>query len=158
MKPLHHAFALVMLLSACSPRDAQFNPSHFHLSGAAAPPDVVLPTNAKPGATFGGIVMLGPKDETICCPAGAHLDVPVRKDGAADALVLGIYLTEDAAAHQIIRVTFPDGTVRTLVPHMPEFSISRIPLPAGLRKQTGILRIRIDATRAPYTLASIYFE
>jgi hypothetical protein len=157
MTALHRALAVVMLLSACTPRDARFNPSHFTLNGAGAPPDVVLPVGTRPGGSFGGLNILEPEQDGFCCAAGPHVDLPVRKDGPADVLIVGVYVTRKMGI-QHLRVTFPDGSVRTAEIDKDGFSKASVSVPGRFRAGAGTLRIRIDASNAPYTLASIYFE
>jgi hypothetical protein len=156
MKALHRALAVVMLLSACSPRDGRFDPSHFTSTGAGAPPDIVLPAGYT-GRTFGGIVTLDPTSEAFCCAATAHVDVPVRKDGPADTLRIGVFLAP-TFVDQRLRVTFSDGTVRTVGFDGTGFTVAVVSVPKRLRAVRGLQRIRIEATRSPYTLASLSFE
>lgn len=157
MTTLHRALTVVMLLTACAPSDGRFNPSHFALAGAGAPPDVVVPAGTKPGGTFGGIRTLGPSEEGFCCPAGPHLDVLVAKDHPATALVINVYVP-NAPGDERFRVAFPDGSVRTAVASGHGFATTRLPLPRSLRPSVGRVRLRVDATHAPYALWSIYFE
>lgn len=156
MTTLHRALAVVILFVACTPTDARFNPSHFVLAGAGAPPDVALPADAKPGSMFGGLRTLAPTDEGFCCAAGPNLDLPVRKSGPATALIISVYL-EKGWSTEHLRVTFPDGTARSVDIGKDGFSIIRIALPRALRTATGDMRVRVSANRAPYTLVSIYF-
>ncbi len=152
----HRALAALIFLTACGPRDAQYDVSDFTVTGAGAPPEIVLPAGFKPGDRFGGIVTITPASSTFCCVANAHIDVPVRKDGLATDLVIGAYVAKTGPS-QRLHITFPDGSTRS-VNASRDFSLSRVPLPANLRASHGPLRVRIDATNAPYTLVSIYFE
>lgn len=157
MTRFHRALAALILLASCGPRDARYDVSRFSVTGAAAPPEIVLPAGFEPGARFGGVATLKPDSEAFCCPAAGRIDVPVRKDEVAGDLVVGTYVPTEVGPAERLRVTFPDGSTRTA--SAPRgFGISRLALPAALRDARGPQRIRIDATNAPYTLVSIYFE
>ncbi len=156
MTRLHRAIAALMLLTACAPHDGRFDPSHFKWTGVGAPRDVVLPLGITPGSSFGGLTTAAPDREAFCCAAGPHVDVPVRKDHAATRLTIGTFLPAEGPPNHF-RVTFPDGTVRT-ADGGRGFSTFSVPVPEALRPRRGTLRIRVDASVAPYTLASIYFE
>jgi hypothetical protein len=151
------ALAGCTLMAACGPRDARFNPSKFSFAGAGAPPEVVLPKDTKPGSTAQGIITVGPRDEGFCCTATARALLVIRKDRTATVLRIGTYVpvhTHD----QVLRVTFPDGSQRITPPIATGWSVTNVPVPARFRPVIGTVRIRVDASRAPYVLTSIYFE
>lgn len=151
------AIVACALLAACGPRDARYNPSHFTFSGAAAPPEVVLSPGTKAGSHVNGILAVAPASDVFCCPADARVDVRVRKDRAASTLKIGTYVSAGARP-EVFTVTFADGAQRTTGRVAEGFSVSSVLVPRGLRDRKGTTRIRIDATVAPYTLASVYFE
>lgn len=144
-----------MTLTSCGPRDGRFNPSNFNLSGAAAPPEVVLPQGVKPGDTVYGIKTTKPGYEGICCAAQARVDLPVRKEGPASGLHIGIFTPHGHS--QRLTVRFPDGTVESRVPARTGMDVLKFPVPRALRARRGIVPVRIDAEQAPYVLISIYF-
>lgn len=151
------AIATCALLAACGPRDARYNPSHFAFSGAAAPPEIILRPGTKAGSRVNGILAIGPTSDIFCCPADAHVKAQVRKDRAASTLQIGTYVSPGPRA-EVLTVTFADGSKRSTGTVATGFSVSSVPVPKSLRALRGVTRIRIDATVAPYTLASVYFE
>jgi len=149
------AAALFTLPAACGPRDRRFDPSHFVDAGAGAPPQVVLPPHTQPGAHIFGIITSKPSDNGLCCAASEHVRLPVRKDGPARTLRIGVYTAPNTRAR--LSVVFPDGKTASAAVTHDHFSTLAFGVPHDLRAKRGIVRLRIDAN-APYTLTSIYFE
>jgi hypothetical protein len=148
--------AFFAALVACGPRDRRFDPSHFVDAGAGAPPEVVVPANTLPGAHLYGIVTSKPSDSSMCCAASAHVDLPVRKPTASRKLQIGLYTPR--GVRQRLRVRFPTGDVVTQFAPHDQFSVLTFAVPSKLCPVRGIVRVRVDASDAPYTLTAVYFE
>lgn len=156
---LFTAGALLALLTACGVRDTRYNPLHFRISGAAAPPEIVLPAKTKPGSTIYGITTTAPDFEGLCCAADAHVKAPVRKESPAASLRIGIYVPK--GKRERLRVKFPDGTVEyqdSGKTGKTGLMVLSFPVPASLRGRRGVVPVAVDASQAPYVLISIFFE
>jgi len=143
---------LLLVATACGPRDDRYDPSHFSVSGPVVPAEIAVPRGTHIGSFYGGLVPATTAD-AICCSAGPHVDVPVRKRGGETKLVVG----SGGAVPSDLIATFPDGH-RARMEATTGGRTLWAPLPPALRAQRGVMRIRLDTKHAPYALVSIYFD
>jgi hypothetical protein len=145
------ALATVLLLAACGPRDASFNPSNFQVRGVIAPRDVAVPNDAVDGdVAYDGLYVGGP-NLLSCCWIAPHARLLVRKRAPARTLVAGFWTPDQPffRTHpQTVTLTF-DGT------HAPAARLKLAPsdltafhlaVPRMLRDKTGLIPITLDTS------------
>jgi len=154
------AAVLAALLCGCA-RDTVYNPSHFHIHGPIAPPDVVVSANARAGETIDGLTLIG-GDSGLCCAIASHARLSVRKRAFANWLRVGFYIPDAGAVgsgSDALRITFADGSKRSIAFRAPGQHLERVLVPLALRAARGPQRMIVDrSAKAPYVLISAYFE
>ena len=136
------------MLTACGPRDATYAPSGFAIHDAIAPRDVAVPGGLSDiQADYDGLYTGGPQ-LLSCCWIAPHAALLVRKHGPARTLVAGFWVPDNQRfAHgQRVTISFPHTGAKPR-----QFKLDRnnqswvtVPVPAALRKATGLIPVTLD--------------
>lgn len=138
-------FVILLLLSACGPRDAHYGPKALHLSGDVWPPEIV----ASDSRSTGVFPISTRQDSTvICCWLGRRSHFEVRKTSAARALKITVYIPKAEpflTRQQAVTVHFPSYhrsvRVRALGTGFQTFDVA---IPREMRRASGAQPIALD--------------
>jgi hypothetical protein len=167
---------VLLLLAGCGPRDDRYNPSNFHVEGAIAPPEVVIPASARHPGNFNGL-FIEPGDSKItalCCWIGTQASMLVKKTLPSSTLSLDVYVPQVPAFEsqsQSITVKFSGFGAQSIFPGLKVgFNTLKVRVPARLRNTKGPVRVALRCS-VPYVvpmghqqvqygalLTSIYFR
>jgi hypothetical protein len=141
---------LLGAVTACSARDARFNPMHFQPSGLVAPPDVVLPPRAHDGLLANGLyTFYASLDAGICCWISDRARLNIRKDRFARHLVLAYFFLPEyfPGRRQRLNVRYNDLKLNQSF-FANDNGITILPVPPALRAKRGIVTVSIDSDAA----------
>jgi hypothetical protein len=155
--------ALLALTSCNGPKDEQYNPRHFHVSGAMLPAGIIGPTlgiYAEQVGKGGVGDRIGPVPE--CCVVAQDAQFRVMKAPAQTVLHMWVHVLDET---HVVAISFPGFGGKNRPRHLEAgYDDVSVSVPRNLKRAHGRISVRLDcvetnrASQDECVVTSVYFE